>query len=153
MRKRVELDNIGFNVGLDPVRQGIIELRYRKLTEDDDGKVIATEPHRATIDVDTNLDEYLEQVAADLERQGYGRPPETDRGYIDDVCNRAWTPEVRAAVKADREERARKVAEIEKAQKEQAELMVKQAEQQFDNQVAASMARREARGGNDNAKV
>ena len=131
--KRVELDNIGFDVGTDPVKQGQIALRWRKMTIID-GKVEATEPHRDLIDVDTDLNARLEEVYADLERQGFGRPPDTDRGYIDDATKRAWTPEVRAAVKADRKAKAER-EEAERAENE------KQAKKANEEQQAADEAR------------
>src|SRR5687767_11300973 len=102
MPKRVELDLIGFDVSNDPTKQGQLSIRYRKLTYDDDGNLLASEYHRTGLDVDSDVDATLEMVAQDLERQGFGRPPETDRGYIDDATNRAWTPQVKAAVAADR---------------------------------------------------
>lgn len=128
--KRVELDNIGFDVGNDPVKQGQIALRWRKLIFVDD-VLVASEPHRVgePIDVDTDVDDLLERVALDLERQGFGRPPETDRGYIDDAINRAWTPEVRAAVAADRQAKAaREAAAQAERDKQQRDAEAKKAE-------------------------
>lgn len=126
--KRVELDMIGFDVGNDPVKQGQLALRWRKLIYDDD-VLVATEYHRALIDVDTDLDATFDMVAQDLERQGFGRPPETDRGYIDDATNRAWTPEVRAAVAVDRKEKAEReaAAQADRARQEQEAANAKKA--------------------------
>jgi hypothetical protein len=114
--KRAELDMIGFNVSNDPAKQGVIALRWRKLTYVD-GVLAATDYHRSEVDVDTDLDATLGAVADDIEGQGYTRPPSTDRAYIDASTNLAWTPEVRAAVAADR---AAKRAAEEKRQTEQA---------------------------------
>ena len=112
--KRAEIDLIGFDVGNDPVGQGRMEIRWRKMIYEGD-RLLATDYHRAAIDVDTDLDATLEAVAQDIEQQGYTRPPQSDRGYIDDMCKRAWTPEVRAAVAADRAEKRRRAQEEETA--------------------------------------
>lgn len=126
--RRAELDMIGFDVGNDPVTQGQIDLRWRKLTYDGD-RLIATGYHRALVDVDTDLDALLEAVALDLEGQGYDRPPATDRAYIDANANLAWSPEVRAAVTADRERR-RQDDEAEGATAEAERRAAADAEQQ-----------------------
>lgn len=106
---------IGFDVSDDPARQGQISLRWRKLGYDENGALVETAYHRAVIDADTDLDAVLEAVGADLEAQGYGRPPQSDRSYIAAVAQLAHTPEVRAAVaekrRAEKEEFDRQDAE------------------------------------------
>lgn len=99
--QRAELDCIGFDVSNNPVTQGRMELRWRKLTYLD-GQLVATDYHRATVDVDTDIDATIEMIDADLERQGFGRMPKSDPDYIKRNAELAWTPEVRAAVAADR---------------------------------------------------
>jgi hypothetical protein len=124
MSKRAELEMIGFDVGNDPVKNGQIALRWKKLTYDENGVLLAADYHRTVIDVDTDLDATLGAVYDDLERQGFGRPPATDRGYIDDATKRAWTPEVRSAVALDRIAKAEREATA-KAEREAAEAAVK----------------------------
>jgi hypothetical protein len=120
--KRVELDNIGFDVGNDPSTKGQIALRWRKLTYVD-GKLEASEPHRTMIDADMTEDQvtaHLETVAKDLENQGFGRPPPNNKNYIDAVKNLAWTPEIKAATKKAKEEQFAKLeaqAEAQRASK------------------------------------
>jgi hypothetical protein len=138
--KRCELDMIGFDVGIDPAMQGQMSLRWRKLTYDN-GELVASSYHRALIDVDTDLDTALEAISSHLEQMGYEPPPASDRSYIDAVTSLAWTPEVKAAVAADRKQK-REAAEAEAAREAEALAAEAKARQdQFDAAVAASIAK------------
>lgn len=138
--KRAELDMIGFDVGNDPVKQGQVSLRWRKMTYDGE-KLAATEYHRMLIDADADLDASLEAVAADLERQGFGRPPDADRPYIDAAINLAWTPEVKAAVAADREQRRQEEEAAAAAAKSEHDAAVIAEQKRFDDAVASAINR------------
>jgi hypothetical protein len=140
MVQRAELDMIGFDVGNDPAKQGRIALRWRKLTYVDD-VLKATDYHRTFIDADTDVHGTLELIGDDLEREGFARPPATDVPYIDAVTSLAWTPEVKAAVAADRKQK-REAAEAEAAREDEALAAEAKARQdQFDAAVAAAVAR------------
>jgi hypothetical protein len=140
IEQRSELDCIGFNVGNEPSQQGRIQLRYRKMTYID-GQLRATDYHRVSIDADTDLDATLDLVASDIEAQGFAAPPISDRPYIDAVTSLAWTPEVKAAVAADRELK-REAAEADAAREAEALATdAKARQEQFDAAVAASVAR------------
>jgi hypothetical protein len=138
--KRCELDMIGFDVGNDPAKQGQMSLRWRKLTYDN-GELVASSYHRLEIDADTELDTALEAIYSHLEQMGYEQPPASDRSYIDAVTTLAWTPEVKAAVAADRKQK-REAAEAEAAREAEAlAAEAKARQEQFDAAVAASVAR------------
>ena len=115
--RRAELDLVGFDVGNDLVTRGHIALRWRKLTYFDD-KLISSEYHRANIDVDTDISATLAAINADLVQKGFLPMPASDEDYVRVNADLAWTPEVRAAVKADRD-----------AKKASAEAAAEQAEQ------------------------
>jgi hypothetical protein len=138
--KRCELDMIGFDVGNDPAKQGQMSLRWRKLTYEG-GKLVATGYHRLEIDADTELETSLQALYSHLEQMGYEPPPASDRSYIDAVTNLAWTPEVKAAVAADRKQK-REAAEADAARETEAlAAEAKARQEQFDAAVAAAVAR------------
>lgn len=112
MMKHIELDNIGFDVGFDLVKQGVIELRFRKMIYDN-GVVIWSAPHRMTIDVPPEgvsdsdyIDELMAMLNADPNVKDFGGLPEGDRVFIEDATKRVWTQEVRDAVYSHRSIRA-----------------------------------------------
>lgn len=101
--KYTELDVVGYNVGLDPARQGTLELRWKKLTYDD--TVSASEPaamsfHRTILEPDSDVEATLAANKADMERQGFpwNQASEAlDREIIAFNVEKVWTPEVKAA--------------------------------------------------------
>lgn len=100
--RRAELDMVGFDVGDDPVKQGQVALRWRKLTYVD-GQLIGTEHHRVVVDVDTNLDTVIGDIEDHLVAMGYDRPPAADLPLIKSITTSIWTDEIRAAVATDRQ--------------------------------------------------
>lgn len=97
MKKRVELDCIGFNVGNDPAHLGDFEVRWRKMIWLED-ELLRAEPHRTVITPDADIDEAMEGVNQHFEAMGFGRMPEDDIDLIKAMAARYWTPEVKAAV-------------------------------------------------------
>lgn len=108
MQKRAELDTIGFDVGTDPVRQGVIELRWRLMSWDDRKQAWNKDDYlRAVIDADADIALTFKSIQEYVIGLGYDAPPDEDGDYIKMNADRAWTPRVRAAVAADRAEKKR----------------------------------------------
>jgi hypothetical protein len=94
-----------------------------KLTYDGD-ELKASEYHRTTVDTGDDILATIDAVNRNLDSQGFGFTPSTDAAYIEMAAKLAWTPEVRAAVAADRKAKAEREAQA------AAEQAVRAAEEQ-----------------------
>lgn len=135
---RAELDMIAFDVGTDPVRQGILEIRWRLMSWVESRQAWNKDDFvRVVIDADVDIDRTFDEVEAMIAGLGYERPPADDREYLRDSAKRAWNPAVRAAVAKDRAEKA------EQAQREAAESAREVERQKTEREASVARAAKE----------
>jgi hypothetical protein len=114
MRKITRFDNFGFDVGHDLAGHATIAVRMAKLTYDNDGKLLAREPHRTELTPDSDMG--LSDVQRSLKDMGFEPLPPEDIAKIKAIAELQWIPEVRQA-HADKIEAIRK-ADAEKREAE-----------------------------------
>lgn len=95
MRKITRFDNIGFDVGDDLAGHARIAVRFAKLTYDDDGKLLAREPHRTELTPDSDMG--LSDVQRGLKDMGFEPLPAEDIAKVKAFADLHWTPEIRTA--------------------------------------------------------
>lgn len=78
MQKRTIIDRIE----IDP-QTGDIGVRLRKQVVDDDGKVLANEPHRVMLEADTDAADAVGRVNVHLGMMGFPAVRDEDRATLD----------------------------------------------------------------------
>lgn len=61
---------------------GSISVQWLKVTTDDDGEVVASEPHRTVIDFDGDIEGTLKQVSNDLQQRKFPVVPKAQANLI-----------------------------------------------------------------------
>jgi len=117
MHKITRFDNFGFSVGDDLADQAVIAVRMAKLTYDDNGNLLAREPHRTELTPDSDMG--LSNVQRSLKELGFEPLPPEDIAKIKAIAELQWTPEVRQA-HADKIEAIRKADATEREAQEKA---------------------------------